>query len=184
MQSIVAPKWHRSGWSTSAVGSCLNCTSWRGQCGCGWQTLLAPLVCLPCDLTTLPYRVEGGASKAWFEICFKVITYQHQMTEVFPEKYFLPLLSSFLVIYLPLSEGDAVHTKWLPCPSDNHRVYGGRKAMSHFLLFCSKLAGVSYLSRTEILVLRKWGVPAIASFTVISFRLIHSKVCNFCSNSC
>lgn len=58
------------------------------------------------------------------------------------------------------------------------RVYGGGKAMlSHFLLFCSKWAGVAYLPRTEILVVRRWGVAAIASFIVISFRLINAKVC-------
>lgn len=55
----------------------------------------------------------------------------------------------------------------------NHHVYGGGKAMlSHFLLFCSKLTEVAYLSRTEILVVRRWGVAATASFSVISFRLI------------
>lgn len=62
-------------------------------------------------------------------------------------------------------------------------LWGGKTMLSHFLLFCSKLAGVAYLSRTEILVVRRWGVAAITSFTVISFRLFNSKVCHFCSNS-
>lgn len=93
--------------------------------------------------------------------------------------HFLPLLSSFLQIRLPPSED------WLADRSDNHRVCGSGKAvLSHFLLFCSKWAGGAYLSRTEILVVRRRGVAAIASFTVISFRLINSKLCHFCSNSC
>lgn len=73
------------------------------------------------------------------------------------------------------------HRDWLVAHSGTHRVYGSGKAtLSHFLLFCWKwAAGVSYLSRTEILLVRRWGVAAITSFTIISFRLINSKAFHF-----
>lgn len=52
-------------------------------------------------------------------------------------------------------------------------VEAGKATPSRFLLFCMKLAaGVAYLTRTEIPVVERQGVPLITSAATISFRLI------------
>lgn len=75
----------------------------------------------------------------------------------------------------------SAHRDWLVALSGTHCVYGaGKASLSHFLLFSLKLAaGVAYLPWTEILVVRRWGVAVIMSFTIISCRLINLKLCHF-----
>lgn len=51
-----------------------------------------------------------------------------------------------------------------------------KTTLSHFLLFCLKLAtGVAYLCGTEILEVGRRGVAVITSSPIISFRLINVK---------
>lgn len=86
---------------------------------------------------------------------------------------------SLLVCLCP-SEGllsPEAHRDWLAGLSGSCLVYGGGKLHRH--ISCLKLAtGGAYLSRTEILVVRWWGVAVITSSTIISFKLIHLKVCH------
>lgn len=93
---------------------------------------------------------------------------------------FLPplfLFPHFLPLQISPSEGDTVHTG-----TDLQFIafMGVEKLHCHISCFSPRklAAGVAYLPWTEILAARGWGVAAITSFTIISFRLIHLKSCH------
>lgn len=105
--------------------------------------------------------------------CFSASLLNHSLT-------FSVSCSLSLLVCLCPSEGllsPEAHRDWLPGLSGSCLVYGGGKLHRH--ISCLKLAtGGAYLSRTEILVVRWWGVAVITSSTIISFKLIHLKVCH------